>query len=82
MASLRELGERTGAIAEVRGRGLMIAAELVDPRAQEVAAACLEQGLVINAIGERIVRFLPPLVCTTAETAILIDTLEAVLGAA
>jgi predicted acetylornithine/succinylornithine family transaminase len=81
-SELRELAEATGAIAEVRGRGLMVAAELAQPRAQEVAAACLEQGLVINAIGERILRFLPPLVCTTRETAILTDTLKAVLGAA
>ncbi|MDO8880837.1 MAG: acetylornithine/succinylornithine family transaminase [Coriobacteriia bacterium] len=82
MTALGELAVRTGAIAEVRGRGLMVAIELVEPRAQEVAMACLEQGVVINAIGDRILRFLPPLVCTTDETAILLDTLEAVLGAA
>jgi acetylornithine aminotransferase/acetylornithine/N-succinyldiaminopimelate aminotransferase len=82
MDSLRALAAETGRISEVRGRGLMVAAELTEPRAQAVAAECLDRGLVINAIGDRILRFLPPLVCTPNETAILSDTLHAVLGAA
>ena len=72
----------TGAITEVRGRGLMLAAALAEPRAQAVAASCLEHGLVLNAIGDRILRFLPPLVCSEDETAILTDALHTVLGAA
>ncbi len=79
-AGLRALGERTGAIAEVRGRGLMMAAELVQPRAKAIASACLERGIVLNAIGESVLRLLPPLVCTPHETDILINTLESVLG--
>ena len=79
---LLELAESTGSIREVRGRGLMLAAELVEPRAQDVAAACLERGIVLNAIGDRTLRFLPPLVCSSDETAILSDTLQTVLGAA
>ena len=79
---LRGVASETGLIAEVRGRGLMMAVELTMPRAQHVAAACLERGIVINAIGDRILRFLPPLVCTEDETAILCDALHAVLGAA
>jgi len=80
-ATLEELARATGRISEVRGRGLMLAVELVDPVAQDVAAACLESGIVLNAIGDRTVRFLPPLVCSTQEIAILRDTLHAVIGA-
>ena len=80
--ALSELADETGAIAEVRGRGLMCAAELASPCAQAIAAAMLERGVVVNAIGERIVRLLPPLVCSSSETAILIDTFRTVLGAA
>ena len=72
--------ESDGAITEVRGRGLMAAIELRDPRAQSVAATLLERGLVINAIGDRALRFLPPLVCTEREMDILIDALNTVLG--
>ena len=53
--------------AEVRGLGLMIAIEFEEPVAKAVAAACLENGLIINAIGENIIRFLPPLVVTKEE---------------
>lgn len=77
---LAALGERTGAIADVRGRGLMMAAELAHPRAKAIASACLEQGIVLNAIGESTLRLLPPLVCSSHETDILVDTLESVLG--
>ncbi|MDO8847514.1 MAG: aspartate aminotransferase family protein [Coriobacteriia bacterium] len=79
---LQELTETTGAIVEVRGLGLMLAAELAEPRAQDVTAACLERGIVLNAIGDRTLRFLPPLVCSPDETAILGDTLQTILGAA
>lgn len=80
--ALRRLAAETGSITEVRGRGLMIAAELTAPVAQQVAAACLERGIVLNAIGDSTLRLLPPLVCSDNETAILVDTLHAVLGAA
>lgn len=79
---LQELAETTGAIVEVRGRGLMLAVELAEPRAQDVTATCLERGIVLNALGDRTLRFLPPLVCSSDETAILGDALQTILGAA
>lgn len=80
--ALVAIGEETGRISEVRGRGLMVAAQLTSPDAQQTAAACLERGVVLNAIGDSILRLLPPLVCSDAEIAILVDTLHTVLGAA
>jgi 4-aminobutyrate aminotransferase / (S)-3-amino-2-methylpropionate transaminase / 5-aminovalerate transaminase len=58
------LREMTG-IAEVRGRGAMVAAELPDAaRAVAVAAACHRAGLLILTCGTygNVLRFLPPLV--------------------
>jgi acetylornithine/succinyldiaminopimelate/putrescine aminotransferase len=81
-SQLRELASATEAITEVRDRGLMIAAELAAPHAQRVAETCLERGIVLNAIGDHTLRLLPPLVCSEQETAIMIDTLSAVIGAA
>ena len=81
---LATLGRSTGALAGVRGRGLMVAADLVQGvaplSAPALAEACAQQGVIINAIGDRTVRLLPPLVCSQDQTAILIDTLHAVLG--
>jgi acetylornithine/N-succinyldiaminopimelate aminotransferase len=50
-------------IVEVRGRGLMVGVTLADGiDAGEVAAAALRHRLVLNVPGERMLRFLPPLV--------------------
>jgi 4-aminobutyrate aminotransferase/(S)-3-amino-2-methylpropionate transaminase len=62
----------TGRVAEVRGRGAMIAVELVDAdgrpdacrRQGSIAAACQAQGLLILTCGldGNVIRLLPPLV--------------------
>jgi len=75
-AGLATLGAATGAITDVRGRGLMVGVTLPLGQAQEIAARLLERGIVVNAIGDSILRFLPPLVCSTSE----IDTLLSVLS--
>ncbi|HEY8450169.1 MAG TPA: aminotransferase class III-fold pyridoxal phosphate-dependent enzyme, partial [Bacillota bacterium] len=53
-------------IQEVRGRGLMIGVQLA-AGAAEVARRCREQGLLVNAIGDRVIRLLPPLVVRDGE---------------
>jgi predicted acetylornithine/succinylornithine family transaminase len=69
------------AIDEVRGRGLMVGVTLAGGRdAAEVAAACLEAGLVINVPGEGMLRFLPPLVISEEDVGRAIETLEDVLA--
>jgi acetylornithine/N-succinyldiaminopimelate aminotransferase len=68
-ARVRSLGERLRealrelpGVAAVRGRGLMVAADL-DRSAPDVARrALLEQRLVVNATGPQTLRFLPPLI--------------------
>ena len=72
---VRELGTRLAeglgdlpGVASVRGRGLMLAAELEAGGAAElVRRALLEERLVINATGPSTVRFLPPLVVSETE---------------
>ncbi|WP_432743184.1 4-aminobutyrate--2-oxoglutarate transaminase [Streptomyces sp. JH002] len=69
---LRALAERFGLIGEVRGRGAMLAIELVRPGTKEpapqataaVAAACHRAGLLVLTTGTygNVMRFLPPLV--------------------
>jgi acetylornithine/N-succinyldiaminopimelate aminotransferase len=69
-----------GAIAEVRGRGQMNAVEFSAPIAGIVAERGLASGFVLNAIGTHILRFLPPLLCDTAEVDRLIGTLGILLA--
>ncbi|MGZ4610176.1 MAG: 4-aminobutyrate--2-oxoglutarate transaminase [Actinomycetes bacterium] len=71
-ARLTEMASRYDVIGEVRGRGAMIAVELVRPGTREpdaavtsaVAKACHAEGLVVLTCGTygNVLRFLPPLV--------------------
>lgn len=69
LARVRQLGARLAdglaglpGVAEVRGRGLMLACDLAGGGAPElVRRALLEQRLVLNATGPQTFRLLPPL---------------------
>ncbi|PKQ29792.1 MAG: aspartate aminotransferase family protein [Actinobacteria bacterium HGW-Actinobacteria-10] len=73
---LTALAEESGAITEVRGAGLMVAAEISEPLAADIVAAGLESGFVLNNTGTNTMRFLPPLVCTKTEIDTLLDFLH------
>ena len=69
---LRSMAERFDVIGDVRGRGAMMAVELVHPGTMQpdkattaaVAKACHEQGVVVLTAGTfgNVLRFLPPMV--------------------
>ena len=75
-AYLRERLAMLGDVKEVRGLGLMAAVEFTQPKARVMAASALERGLVLNAIGDSILRFVPPLILTAE----LVDRALEVLG--
>ena len=52
---------------EVRGLGLMQAAEFAEPHAKAFQQSCLEAGLIINAVDENSLSLVPPLIITAAE---------------
>ncbi|HYT14531.1 MAG TPA: acetylornithine transaminase [Candidatus Nitrosopolaris sp.] len=52
---------------EVRGLGLMQAVEFAEPRAKAFQQACLDAGLVVNAVDDNSIRFVPPLIITTEQ---------------
>jgi acetylornithine/succinyldiaminopimelate/putrescine aminotransferase len=70
---------RLDAVLEVRGRGLLLGAELDRPAAQVVGAA-RERGVLVGTAGERTLRLTPPLVLSKEEAAIGLDTIEEVLS--
>jgi 4-aminobutyrate aminotransferase/(S)-3-amino-2-methylpropionate transaminase len=89
---LRALQDRTPAIGEVRGRGAMVAVELVRPGTTEpdpaltaqVARLCHAEGVVVLTAGTygNVLRFLPPLVIGQDLLAEALDVLEAAFTAA
>lgn len=54
-------------IKEIRGRGLLLAAVLDAVRAEQVAEAALDDGLIVNAVRPDAIRFAPPLSITEDE---------------
>ena len=69
-------------VADVRGVGLLIAAELDEGiEAGPVANACLEAGLVVNAVTPTALRFAPSLLVTDDEIAAAVAILTGVLAA-
>jgi len=67
-------------VVDVRGTGLLLAAELVDPLdARAVAETCLRSGLVVNAVTAHALRFAPSLLVTEDEIDAAIAILRSVL---
>ncbi|MDO4851354.1 MAG: aspartate aminotransferase family protein [Actinomycetota bacterium] len=62
-------------VTEVRGRGLMLAADFDEDIAVELVNGALEAGFVLNSTGPHTLRFLPPLICTPDEVDALIEAL-------
>jgi acetylornithine/N-succinyldiaminopimelate aminotransferase len=86
LAAVRENGARLAAglgnlsaVSEVRGAGLLLAAELDRPAAPVVSAA-LEAGLLVTTAGERVVRLTPPLVAGEEEIDQALEILAEVLS--
>jgi acetylornithine/N-succinyldiaminopimelate aminotransferase len=75
--ALAECKSRHHVVRDVRGIGLLQGMEL-DIDAKTVVAEALSRGVLINAAGERVLRFVPPLVITVQEIDQLIDTLNAI----
>lgn len=73
---------RPDRVQEARGLGLMVALELVRPEARDVRDALFEHGVIVNAVGETVIRLVPPLVITEADCDCLVSALEAILGQA
>ncbi|MDH6710371.1 4-aminobutyrate aminotransferase/(S)-3-amino-2-methylpropionate transaminase [Kitasatospora sp. MAA19] len=91
LGRLRAMQEKFDIIGEVRGRGAMIAVELVKPGGKEpnaeataaIAKACHAEGLVVLTAGTygNVLRFLPPLVIPEHLLAEGMDILEGAFAA-
>jgi len=64
---LMELAHQSPRVDHVRGRGLLLGLQLTDDSASQVQAQCLQSGLIVNAIGDDLIRLAPPLVVSAAQ---------------
>jgi acetylornithine/N-succinyldiaminopimelate aminotransferase len=78
---LKDLMEkRPDLFVEVRGAGLLIALGLKVNKAKEIVAACLQEGLILNAPNETTIRFMPALIVTEDDVDEMIGSLTTIVN--
>ena len=79
MAKLEELKKKyPSLIKEVRGKGLMVGAEVTRP-GREVVDRCMKQGAIINCTAGNVLRFVPPLNINEGHVDEVVAVLDSVL---
>ncbi|MGA8208420.1 MAG: acetylornithine transaminase [Candidatus Dormiibacterota bacterium] len=81
-SQLLALGRDGLPVAEVRGRGLLLAIGLNRPLAQETARAALDEGMLVNPIGANTIRIAPPLIIGEKEEQLALAGIERALSRA
>jgi acetylornithine/N-succinyldiaminopimelate aminotransferase len=80
--ALHAFNKEFGIFADIRGRGLMVGAELREPlhgKAGDIIEAARHHGLLILQAGPNVLRIMPPLTVTQKEMALGIKRLHATL---
>jgi acetylornithine/N-succinyldiaminopimelate aminotransferase len=77
---LELLAEQTGLVEEVRGWGLMLGCEFKREIAGEVNAKLLERGILANAIANKTLRFVPPLILQQKNVDQAVEALREILA--
>jgi acetylornithine and succinylornithine aminotransferases len=78
LLQLKKLQQKHKIIKEVRGKGLMLAAQL-NIESGDIVNKCLQRGLLINSAGGKTLRFVPPLIITTQDVDQAIKVLDEVM---
>jgi acetylornithine/N-succinyldiaminopimelate aminotransferase len=77
---LRALASRHEAVVDVRGKGLMLAAEVDSPDlAKLIVAEMLKRHIVINCTSDTVLRFLPPYILEHSHVDTAISALDEIL---
>jgi acetylornithine/N-succinyldiaminopimelate aminotransferase len=80
VAGLEKLKAKFSFIAEVRGRGLLLALGLTDNISEELVLACLKEGLLVNPVKPNALRFMPPLIISEKDIDEALTILEKVMA--
>ncbi|MDF1535638.1 MAG: aspartate aminotransferase family protein [bacterium] len=78
-AGLQDLARRHDIVIEVRGMGLLLGMELTVPAAPLVGSL-MTKGYLVTAVGERTLRFTPPLNIAGEDILGMLNALDLVLG--
>jgi predicted acetylornithine/succinylornithine family transaminase len=78
LSQLKKLQQKHAIIRDVRGKGLMIAAEL-NIEAGHIINQCIKRGLLIISAGSKTLRFVPPLIITNQDVDFVINVLDEVM---
>jgi acetylornithine/N-succinyldiaminopimelate aminotransferase len=76
---LQSLADRQPMITEIRGNGLIWAIELDRAASEQIVSACLEAGLLANAVKPTAIRLVPPYVVTEEEIDRAVEIIDAAL---
>ncbi|HSN15606.1 MAG TPA: acetylornithine transaminase [Anaeromyxobacteraceae bacterium] len=71
-----------GRVTGVRGRGMLLGVVLAGVSAADVMQGARDRGLLVNAVGEGVLRLAPPLDLTSADADLAVERLGAALAAA
>jgi acetylornithine/N-succinyldiaminopimelate aminotransferase len=66
LLKLKKMRQKHEIIKEVRGKGLMLAAQL-NIECSEIVKECLKRGLLLISAGSKTLRFVPPLIITAQD---------------
>jgi acetylornithine/N-succinyldiaminopimelate aminotransferase len=80
MTQLEGLKQQFDSIADVRGRGLLIALEFNQEIGDKLQLACADRGLLVNRLKPNAVRFMPPLIVTEKEVDKAVGIVKEALG--
>src|SRR5690606_22635645 len=64
---LEEIARTTNRLSNVRGMGMMLAADYEGEKVKELILACLDEGLIVLSCGKNSLRIVPPLILTPKE---------------
>lgn len=78
LSQLKKLQQKHKIIKDVRGKGLILAAQL-DIEAGDIINECIKHGLLIISAGGNTLRFVPPLIITNKDVDCAIQVLDEVM---
>lgn len=67
-------------VKEVRGAGLMIGLETTKPITKKIASLGFKYGLIMNSIGDSIIRFVPPLILTKDDVDFAVKNIKEIIN--